>query len=617
MVDLRNLQIAGIFLQMADLLEIKGENPFKARAYRTAAERIQALPVDIKELRDDRRIREVLGVGEALEQKIGEWLDSGRIAGWEKLKSEVPSGLLALLEIPGVGPKTAATLFRELGVRSIADLEAAVSAQRIRSLRGLGARAEANIARGLQTLKSRTSRMLLGVALPLAKALVCTISRLPVVHRVSVAGSVRRGCETVGNIDLVVATSRPESLFSEVGRLPGVKSCIPNKGGPLASGDAPPAADGPSGDAPLAAPVGGSPGDSPGDGPGDSPEEEALLPTWKVLLDEGGTVRVAAVTPPEYFPALRLCTGSRVHNRQFSELAKRKGLSGGPLWGAGSGANPPLGAASEEAIFRLAGLDYIPPELREGTGEIEAAAQGSLPALITLRDIKGDLHVHSSWSDGTHSLREIARAAGERGLEYAGVTDHSRSLVIARGLSEERLMAQMEEIERINTEGLGARLLTGMEVDIHADGSLDFDDEVLERLDVVVASVHTGFRQDPHKLTARLIRAIENPHVDIVGHLSGRILNRREPYDLDLEAIFDAAARTGTALEINSSPDRLDLSDRSARMAMERGACFVVSTDAHGTDQLGFIDYGVIVARRAWLTPAHVLNTRPAEKLFR
>lgn len=558
---MKNLELAWILAEIGDLLELQGENPFKVRAYRRAARAIELLPEDIEAVWRRGELGRIEGIGKALEEKIDEWLSTGVMTYYEELRRQLPPGLRELTRVPGVGPKLAQRLYQELGIRNLDELEAACREQRLRHVKGLGARWEENILRGIERLRRQMERFPLGLALPVAQQLVRALAEFPSVQRVAIAGSLRRGRETVGDVDIVASSADPASVMDEFVRTPGVEQV-------LARGDT----------------------------------------KASIVLKMGLQVDLRVVRDDQFAAALHHFTGSKEHNVALRELAQAKGLKISEYGIVRVDEGEPLAVATEADVFAAVGLPCIPPELREDGSEIAAAREGRLPALITLGDIKGDLHVHSEWSDGLHSIEAMALAARERGYEYIAITDHSPSLSVARGLDPSRLEEQLEEIARLNRRLDGIRILTGCEVDILRDGSLDLPDEILARLDVVVASVHSAMNLDEAEMTERIVAAMRNPHVDIIGHPTGRILGRREPYAVDMERIIAVAAETGTCLEINASPDRMDLKDVHARWARERGVMIVINTDAHSTDGLDQMAYGVTVARRAWLGKADVLN---------
>lgn len=563
---MKNLQLSWILREIADLLELKGDNPFKIRAYRNAAHQVEHLPIDIGELGAEGRLREIRGIGPALEKKIDEWLSTGQMTYYNKLREEVPPGLLDLLTIPGLGPRLVVTLHRELGIESIDDLETAARGRKVRQVKGIGGKTEMAILRGIEMWRRRGGQALAYMARPITIELARRLATLVGVVRAELVGGLRRRQETVASGDILVVAEDPAPVVAAFCELPIIEEIK------------------------------------------DRQDNSAA-----VTLTSGLEMNLYCASPEEYPTARQQFTGSGDHNRRLEELAKKAGLALKP---AGLFSSEGRMAVADEAdVYRICGLPFIEPELREDRGEVEAALDGRLPCLIKEEDIQGDLHVHSHWSDGTTSIRAMAEALRERGRKYMAICDHSRSLAIARGLSLERLGKQREEVRQLNEDLEGFRILTGVEVDILADGRLDYPDEVLAEMDVVVASIHTGFNQTGEKITERILAAIQNPHVDIIAHPTGRLLGRREPLEVDVERIIEEAARTGTILEINAYPDRLDLNEIHARWAKEAGVLLAINTDAHAPDQLDYLEYGVGVARRAWLEPKDVINCRPWEEL--
>lgn len=564
---MEKLEIAWLFTEIADLLEIKGDNPYRIRAYRRAARALKGFPGDIRQLWTEDKLETIPGIGRELAAKIGEFLSTGTSRYLEELRQEVPPGLLDMLAVAEVGPKTVHTIYSHLGITSLEQLAEAARKRQLRQLPGLGPKTELRILKGINLVNSRRGRMPLGVALPLAEELYEDLASLDGVEAISFTGSLRRCRDEVGDVDLLVAAGEGErivELFSHSPRLAQI----------LAKG-----------------------------------KNRVVART-----ELGIEVDLWVVAPDQYAPALLWATGSRRHYQRLQERAAALDIELAECQVLKSG--KPLTVKAEEEIYRLLELAYIPPELREDRGEVEAAAKGKLPSLVTLADIQGDFHSHTNWSDGVESIEEMAAAARERGYRYLAITDHSHALGVAGGLTPERVLEQAKKVWEINRKlPADFQLLAGTEVDILADGSLDFPDSVLERLDVVIASVHSHFRQDQETMTRRIIKAISNPHVDILAHPSGRLLGRREPYAVDLEAVLAAAAEKGTVLEINSSPDRLDLTDTWARRAKELGVKLAVNTDAHAGEGLREINYGIMVARRAWLEPQDLINTWPWERV--
>ena len=566
---MKNFEVAFIFYDIADILEIKGENFFKIRAYRKAAHTIENLPMDVKELAGESRLQEIEGIGKALEEKIREIINTGTCRYYEELKKDFPRGLVEMLKIPGLGAKKIKVIYDNLGISSIEELEKAARAHKIRELPGMGVKTEQSILKGIQTLKGQGDRVQLAIALPVANRIMEILSGMKEVSKVAIAGSLRRRKEMVKDIDIVVATEAAETLVENFLKLPIISRV-------LAEG----------------------------------------LSKVSVVLNAGIQVDLRLVKPQEFYSALQHFTGSKEHNTKLRSLALKMGYKlneYGIFEKEGDGVFCPK---SETELYSKLDMPYIIPEMREDRGEIEAALQDGLPDLVKLEDIRGDLHLHSDFSDGVSSIEEMVKKAKELGYEYIAITDHSKSLKVARGLDESRLRQQLELIKGINERVKGIRILTGIEVDILPDGSLDFDDDILKELDVVIASIHSGFKQDKTTITSRIVNACHNRYVNIIAHPTGRLLGRREPYDVDMDEVFEAAAKTGTVLEINSSPDRLDLNDVNVKRAAEMGIKIAINTDAHGTEALSDMMYGVWVARRGWLAAENIINTYSLEQLL-
>ena len=560
--------VAAAFQQIADLLELQGDNPFRIRAYRRAAQNLESFGGNLESLAAAGRLQELSGIGRDLSDKITEYLRSGAIAFLERLKAGTSPGVLALLEVPGVGPKTAKLVSERLRIRSVAELEAAARAGRLRTLPGFQAAKEANVLKGIAILKKGRERMHLGLAWPLAQHLVAVVANVPGVTRVSTAGSLRRMRETIGDLDLLAASMKPEPVMRA---LTHGAFCARV----LASG----------------------------------------MTKSSILTTDGVQVDLRVVRPESFGAALQYFTGSKEHNVRLREQAARRGLKVNEYGVFQVKSGKRLAGREEADVYKALGLPWIPPELREDQGELAAAAKRALPRLVEAKDIRGDFHIHSTWSDGSDSLEAMAKAGKSRGYEYLAMCDHSQSLKVAHGMTVARLKQQMAKIRALNSASRGFRVLMGSEVDILSDGSLDYPDAVLAQLDFVVASIHTGFTQDEATLTRRMVRAMENPYVSLIAHPTGRLMGQREPYPLDLEAVLGAARRTGTALEINAYPKRLDLSDAAARRAREAGVMLAVSTDSHSLDQLEQMTFGLGVARRAWVEPEGLLNCLPLARM--
>ncbi len=550
------------------MMDILGENRFKVLAYRRASENIQNLGQDLRAYWQAGTLEEIPGIGKAIAEKIDELLTTGRLEFYERMQDQVPQGVVSLLEIPDVGPKTAKLLWDELGLQSVGDVETAAREGRLRTLPGMGARSEAKILAGIESLFRRSDRIPLGIAWRTAVDLLEALQEsCPEVTEATVAGSLRRMRATIGDIDLLAASEAPAAVMRAYAGLPQVAEVVLN---------------------------------------GET--------KTTVRLHNGLQADLRVLEPERWGAALQYFTGSKAHNVRIREMAQKQGLSLSE-YGFKREDGSEILCPTEEEVYRQLGLPWIAPELREDRGEIHSAVEGTLPHLVEWDDILGDLHAHTDWSDGAGTLAEMAEAARGRGYHYLVISDHTQSLGVANGLTPERLRAQRQEIDKLNAGWDDFRLLQGCELEIKADGSLDFGDELLATLDFVVASVHTSLRQDREQITRRVLNAVDNPYVDVIGHPSGRILGQREESAIDLDALIARAAETGTALEINSIPNRLDLDDVHARRALELGVKVAINSDAHHPGGLDGLPYGLATARRAWATPDAVLNTLDLHEL--
>ncbi len=605
-MDARNLELARLFGEIADILEIKQESTFRVNAYRRAARALESLSEDISAIAARGALRKIGGIGASLAEKIEEYLATGAITYLQELRTELPPGVADLMTIPEVGPKTALLLYRHLGVTSVDALEDAARAGRVRALPRMGAKTEQNILAGIARRRQQTARQPLGAVLPYADAVVDALRRVPGAEAVSLAGSIRRMRDTIADIDIVVATRDPDAVMQAFVTLPQAAQVLSR-----------------------------------------GPTRSSI-----VLGGAGVQCDLRAVEPESYGAALQYFTGSKDHNVQLREMGVRRGLRineygvfrVGPSGGAGEApsgglspqggdrppegepksavegeltdvAEPKIAGRTEEEVYGVLGLSWIPPEIREGQGEIDLALRHALPRLVALDDIRGDLHMHTKWSDGSDTAEGMAQAAKARGYEYVGITDHSQSLKFAGGVTIEDLREHAVAVRGLS-DRLGMCVLIGTEVDILADGSLDYPDEVLRDLDLVIGSVHSRLRMPQDEMTRRVIRAMENPHLDILGHPTGRLVGERPPVDLDMEAVVDAARRTETVLELNASPDRLDLRDAHVRLARDRRTWLAIGTDAHRREHLAFMAYGVGTARRGWVEAPQVINTWPLGRLL-
>jgi len=558
---MKNRDVARIFNDLAELLELNGENPFRIRAYKRAAQNIESYPKDVADASEE-DLTKMPGIGKDLAGKIREIANTGKLRAYEDLRREFPDGLIEVMSVPGVGPKTAKLLYEKLHVKDIDDLERLASDRRLETIPGIREKTEQNILKGIAMVKRRTERTPLGEALPLAEEMLSRLSKDAPVDSIELAGSIRRFRETVKDIDVLCTSTEPEAVMKAFIKLPNVKDVIAH--GPTKS---------------------------------------------SVFLREGIQVDLRVVEDASLGSALAYFTGSKAHNIRLREMAVRKGLKINEYGVFREKDDKRLGGEKEEDIYRALGLQFVPPELREDSGEIEAALKNNLPKLVEMKDIKGDLHVHTNRSDGSHTLKELVEAARKRGYKYIAITDHTKGLGVAGGLSEKELLDEIREIDALNKKLRGFRLLKGAEVDIRSDESLDLPDELLKKLDVVVASIHSGFRQSSKQITGRLLAAMRNPYVNIIAHPTGRLIGKREAYDIDMDAVIKTAAETGTALEINSYPLRLDLGDVSVRAAAGLGVPISIATDTHAIANFDYMRYGVGVARRGWLRKDDVLNT--------
>jgi DNA polymerase (family 10) len=564
-----NQQIARIFNEMADLLEIRNDNVFRIRAYRRAAQNIEGLPGDVAQMTHEELLA-IPGIGKDLAGKIRHYADSGEMEGYDELKKEVPEGLTQLLSVPGLGPKTAKLLLDKLQIRDIDDLQRLAREHRLSGLPGIKEKTEENILRGIETLRRGKERLPLGRVLPIAQDILAQLRNKASVRELTLAGSLRRWKETVKDIDILATSGEKDKVMNTFIHLPSVKEVLMH--GPTKS---------------------------------------------SVVITDGVQVDLRVVDETSFGAALAYFTGSKSHNIRLREMAVRAGMKLNEYGIFREKDDKRLGGEKEEDVYRLLGLPFIPPELREDNGEIEAAMENRLPNLLELVDIKGDLHVHTKHSDGSHTLQELVSAARERGYEYIAITDHTKGLGVARGLNEERILDELKEIKAFNKRLTGFRVLMGAEVDIRSDYTLDLPDEVLSKLDIVVASVHSGFRQSREQITKRLVAALKNPCVTVIAHPTGRLIGERDAYEVDMEKVFSTAKEEGKAMEINSFPLRLDINDTYAKRAKEMNIPIMINTDTHTINQFDFMTYGVSIGRRGWLEKGDVINTLNTKNLLR
>jgi len=563
---MQNQKVASILNRVADYLEMDGPD-FRTKAYRRAAHTIETLSVDIADIKKQGKLEELPGIGKHIHAKIEEILDTGSLEYLENLKKEFPLDLDALMSVEGLGPKKIKLLYQELGIKNLDDLEKEAKRHHIRRLKGMGAKTEAKILQNLEFARKSTGRQLLGEVLPLSSLIKQRISALDLVEQVEIAGSIRRRKETVGDIDVLTVTQHPDEVMDFFNRMDLVEEVIV-KGHSKST----------------------------------------------VRLFNGMDADIRVFKEDDFGSAMVYFTGSRELNISLRKIAISQGMKLNE-YGVFHDEKR-LAGKTEVDVFQALGMDYIPPELRENTGEIEAAQEGKLPLLVDYGDIKGDLHIHTNWSDGKSSIMEMALEASQRDYEYLAITDHTR-IPVARGMDENRLIKQMGEIDRVNHELEDITLLKGAEVNLDSYGNLDMPRDLLEELDIVIAAVHSDLRQDPEKMNERILMALENDYVDILAHPTGRKLKERKPYQLNIENLFSKARETETILEINSQPKRLDLKDMHVKIAVEYGCQLSVSTDSHHTHDLSFMELGVATARRGWAEKKDIVNTFSLKKLLK
>jgi len=563
-----NFEIAKIFRDIAKILEIKEDNPFRIRAYERAAQNIEGLSENLEEYVHKEAFPKIPGIGKDLESKIKEIISTGRLKFYEDLKKTLPQGLLEIESIPSIGPKTTKLLYEKLKIKNLFDLENAIAKNKLQGIFGIKEKTIENIQKGIALVKKGKELMTLAQAMAVAEEFSGALKKLPEVKEMAFAGSLRRQKETVRDVDILVISDKPSKVMSAFTKIPSVKDI-------LAEGET----------------------------------KSSVRTKSDVQVD------CRVVEPKSFGAALLYFTGSKNFNIKLRQLAIRKGLKINEYGMFRK--NTFVAGRTEEEIFKKLGMVYIEPEMRENTGEIELALKNKLPKLIEFKDLKGDLHVHSRWSDGNNSIEEMAQAAKKFGYSYIAITDHSQSLKVASGLKPEDLKKKKQEIEKLNKKLKNFKVLYGTEVDIDANGKIDYKDSILKEFDIVVAAIHTGFKQSKAQLTRRLVSACKNKYVHILAHLTGRLWGTRDSYDIDFEEILKVARDTNTCLEINAFPERLDLNDLHARRAKESGVKLAISTDAHETSQLSVVQFGLAVARRAWLGKEDVINTLSCEALLK
>ena len=565
---MKNQLVADILYKIADLLDVKGEIFFKTRAYRMAAQVIETLDEDIEIVTKEKRLQSIPGVGEALAKKITEIVETGKLDYFEKLKKEVPEGLLTLLEIPSLGPKKVAAIYQNLGISTVEELRQACIDGKLRELDGFGELTERNILRGIQLREKTSGRVLLNVAYNDGSKYLTYLKQCKKIQQLSIAGSLRRMKETIGDIDILASSDSPDDVMEYFVKFENV--------------------------------------------------DRVLLQgktKTSVLLADNLQVDLRVVENKSFGAALQYFTGSKEHNVTMRHIAIRKGYKLNEYGLFKKQTEKYVVGETEEEIYKTLGLSYIEPELRENRGEVEIAKKGKLPKLVGYDDINGDFHVHSIWSDGSDSIENIAQAAKSRGYKFVCITDHSQSLKVANGLSEERVKKKLKEIKKINEKMKDFTIFSGTECEIKNDGSLDYPDRILKQFDVVYIGIHTGFKRDRKEITNRIIKGMQNKYAHILAHPTGRLIGMREPLDIDIEQIIDIAKETNTFLEINAFPDRLDFNDIHSKLAKEKGAKFVIGTDSHSITTLPFMRFGVATARRGWLKKKDILNTHKLDEI--
>jgi len=562
-----NRKVAKIFEEIAKIYDFLGENPFRIRAYEKAALKISSLSEDLEKYVQEDSLQKIPGIGKDLAGKIKEIYETGTLKQYEELKSKVPQDVLMMLNIAGLGPKKVKILYEKKNIRNIAELEKAAREGKLRNLPGFGAKTEENILKGIKFLHKSAGRIAIGTIYPTALALKKYLEEIPEIKKVDLVGSIRRFKETVHDIDILVVTSNAAKVMERFVSFPDVEDVI-SKGEKKSS-----------------------------------------------VIISGVQVDLRVFDEKSYGAAMMYFTGSKEHNIRMRDFCLSKKLK---LNEYGLYKNEKrVAGKTEEEVYKYLGMQFIPPEIREDLGEIELALKKRLPKLVELSDVKGDLHLHTSYSDGDSKIEDMIKAAMKRGYKYIAITDHSPSLTVAKGMTEEKINKQLEEIERLRRKYKEIKILTGIEVDILADGTLDLKDEILEKLDVVIAAIHTRFKMPKEEMTKRIIKAISHPAVNILAHPTGRLIGEREEYEIDIEEVLKTAAKNKVAIEINSYPMRLDFNAENCRKAKKLGVLFAINTDSHSTDQLSYIEFGVKTARRGWLEKNNIINTLPYNELMK
>jgi len=559
---MKNREIAEIFNDIADILEIKGENPFRIRAYRKAALNIESLSKNIEELDKKGELEKIAGIGKDLASKIKEYIATGKMAFYEDLKKGIPESVLKFMAIPGVGPKTANVLYKDLGIKNIKELRQKAKAGEITKIQGFGEKTIENILRGIDFVRKAEGRTSLALAMRISEGIIGVLKKLKETEKIQPAGSLRRQKENVGDVDIVASSKKPQRIMDVFVKLPQVREVLAH-----------------------------------------GPTKSSVVTKEKVQVD------LRVVESKSFGAALAYLTGSKAHNIRLREIAVKKRLKMNEYGIFRVSSGKKIAGADEKGLYESLGLSFVPPEMREDRGEVELARKHGIPKLVEIEDIKSDLHIHTKKSDGSLTLEEIALISRKKGYKYIVITDHTKTLKIARGLDEKRLFSSIKEIDKFNAKQKGFKVLKGAEVDILGDGTLDYKDDVLRELDFVIAAIHSGFKQPSETLTQRIVRAMENKFVNMIAHPTGRLMGTREGYQIDIGTILRSAKETNTAIEINAYPDRLDLTDINCHLAKEMGVILGIGTDSHARDQFDNMVFGVGVARRGWLTKKDILNT--------
>jgi len=562
-----NKKIAKYLFEVADLLDLKGVQ-FKPRAYRRAAQNITTLSKDIKTYYENNKLEDIEGVGESIANKVREIIETGELEYLNELRKEFPEGLQDMMKIEGLGPKSLMKLYKELGIESVDELESAAKSKKIRNIEGFGKVSEQNILESIQRYREYKERFLLGYILPIAKDIEEQLSNQEEVKRINIAGSIRRRKETIGDVDILVVSSDSNKVMDFFTNLPHVERIV-SKGSTKST----------------------------------------------IIVSENLHIDLRVIETESFGSALQYFTGSKSHNIKLRKIALDNNWKLSEYGLIDKDTNKKIAGEDEEEIYKKLSLDFIEPELREDRGEIEAAQEGTLPDLIELEDIKGDLHVHTKWSEGSHSIEEMAEEAKKLGYEYLAICDHAKTLQIAQGMSDDEIREQMKEIEKINENLEDIIILSGIEANIDSEGKLDVSSDILKDLDIVVASVHSGFKSSEEEMTNRIIDAMQNDNVNIIGHPTGRLLNKRESYDLNLTKIFEEAEEKGIIIELNAFPERLDLSDVGCMKSRDYDLLISIDTDSHNKDHLRYMELGVSTARRGWLEKKNVANSRSLKDL--